>query len=84
MSAFVTSVHHVTNQQHYTDSCPAIGEAIHGLTVHMEHDMLALQVRVPRMLYSELSPSTCLMSPQLAWLLSSRLPPKQVIHVYTL
>ncbi|KAL0037976.1 hypothetical protein WJX79_008102 [Trebouxia sp. C0005] len=34
-------------------------------------------VKVPRMMYSDLSPSSCLMSPQLAWLLSSRLPPKQ-------
>ena len=38
--ACVTSVHYVTSQQHYTDSCPAIGEATHGLTVHT--DMLAL------------------------------------------
>ncbi|DBA99854.1 hypothetical protein WJX77_006296 [Trebouxia sp. C0004] len=34
-------------------------------------------VKVPRMMYSNLSPSSCLMSPQFAWLLSSRLPPKQ-------
>ena len=71
-------------QQHYADSCPAIEEAIHGLTVHTGHDMLALQVKVPRMMHSELSPSSCLMSPQLAWLLSSRLPPKQVIRLYIL
>ena len=80
--AYVTSVHYVTSQQHYTDSCPAIGEATHGLTVHT--DMLALQVKVPRMMYSELSPSSCLMIPQLAWLLSSRLPPKQVMHCHVL
>jgi hypothetical protein len=46
--------------------------------------MLALQVKVPRMMYSELSPSSCLMTPQLAWLLSSRLPPKQVMHCHVL
>ncbi|KAL0051502.1 hypothetical protein WJX82_008750 [Trebouxia sp. C0006] len=34
-------------------------------------------VKVPRMMYSELSPSSCLMTPQFAWLFSSRLPPKQ-------
>jgi len=84
VSAFATSVLYVTSQQHYTDSFPAIWEAIHGLTVQSEEDMLALQVKVPRLMYSDLSSSSCLMSPQFAWLLSSRLPPKQVMHVYVL
>lgn len=53
--------------------------AIKHLTIaHPADARLALQVKVPQLMYSGLPPSSCLMSPQFAWLLSSRLPPKQV------
>lgn len=34
-------------------------------------------VRMPRMMYGDRSPATCLLTPEFAWLLSSRLPSKQ-------
>lgn len=38
-----------------------------------------VQVKVPRLMYGDMAGSSCLLTPQHAWLLSSRLPAKQVL-----
>lgn len=40
--------------------------------------LIEVQVKVPQLMHGDLSENSCLLSPQFAWLLSSRLPAKQV------
>ena len=62
--------------EHVLEPSDAVNEQL--TMAHPVDIRLALQVKVPGLMYSGLPPSSCLMSPQFAWLLSSRLPPKQV------
>ena len=48
------------------------------------HLEIAVQVKVPQLVYGDMTGSSCLLSPQFAWLLSSRLPAKQVLCIVTI
>lgn len=64
------------------DRWPQILHARSQFPLQADYFMMRVQVKTPQLVYGDMAGNSCLLSPQFAWLLSSRLPAKQVPCIF--